>query len=73
MGYLLLASHNPYGLVRILPVAEVIIGGKTMLDILFDLWIGRFDYNEETAVFYNWLTAKGLTNRENLEKIFGKK
>lgn len=43
-----------------------------MIDILFDLWIERFDYNDETTDFYNWLSAKGLTRRESLEKIFGK-
>ena len=44
-----------------------------MINILFDLWYQRYDYNAETADLYNWLTAKGLTKRENLEKIFGKK
>lgn len=24
-----------------------------MIDILFDLWYGRYDNNEETAVYYN--------------------
>lgn len=42
-----------------------------MIDILFDLWNKRFDYNEETADYYNWLKEKGLTSRDNLEKIFG--
>ena len=44
-----------------------------MIDILFDLWYGRYDNNEETAVYYNWLKDKGLTNREVLNELFGDK
>ena len=42
------------------------------LDILFDLWYGRFDYNEETANIYNQLRNEGLTSNEVLNKLFKK-
>ena len=43
------------------------------MNILFDLWYERFDYNEETADAYNELKNQGLTNREVLNELFGYK
>lgn len=39
-------------------------------DVLFDLWYGRFDYNEETAYIYDQLKNEGLTSEEVLDELF---
>ena len=42
-------------------------------NVLFDLWYGRFDYNEETADTYNRLKNEGLTSKEVLNELFSSK